>query len=52
MGSNGKKLKDDIIHINNILKGGLWLNHSKGCFLKVKGQKFDIFVLLDQFLKN
>ena len=30
----------------------IWLNHSKGCFLKVKGQNFDIFGLLDHFLKN
>ena len=28
------------------------MNHSKGCVLKVKGQNFDIFGLLDQFLKN
>ena len=30
----------------------IWLNRSKGCFLKVKGQNFDIFSLLDHFLKN
>ena len=30
----------------------IWLNHSKGCFLKVKGQNFDNFGLLDHFLKN
>ena len=30
----------------------IWLNHSKGCFLEVKGQNFDIFGLLDHFLKN
>ena len=30
----------------------IWLNHSKCCFLKVKGQNFDIFGLLDHFLKT
>ena len=38
-------------HKQHIIRS-IWLNHSKGCFLKVKGQNFDIFGLLDHFLKN
>ena len=30
----------------------IWLSRSKGCFLKVKGQNFDIFGFLDHFLKK
>ena len=64
MGSNGTNLKVfnncsvTFFHETSLgwhkqhIKRRIWFNHSKGCFLKVNGQNFDIFGLLDQFLKN
>ena len=45
-----KLLWDDIntLHKQHIIKR-IWLNGLKGCSLKVKGQNFDIFGLLDIF---